>query len=68
MRCFEAAAAATLTAGAGRPTSLLTSAGLLRLKAEWKVGGGGWSIRTGEGVARWGRAAASGPLGVPSRP
>ena len=64
----EAAAAATLPAGAGRPTSLLTSAGLLRLKAECKVGEGGWSIRTGEGVARWGRAAASGPLGVPSRP
>ena len=35
VRCFEAAAAAALPAGAGRPTSLLASAALLRLNSLW---------------------------------
>ena len=35
VRCFEAAAAAAPPAGAGRPTGLLASAALLRLKSLW---------------------------------
>ena len=35
VRCFEAAAAAALPPGAGRPTSLLASAALLRLNSLW---------------------------------